>query len=123
MRLLKRLGILFLSAMILTSLISCGKDEIVLPPHQHTYYGKHIAGNCQVKGYMEYTCACGDTYHGEEDAEYGEHTFVEDPVPVRVATQDTPGIKRRYCTVDGCSEVEYYNYEWQPNDLPDTEFD
>jgi hypothetical protein len=44
--------------------------------HVHNYITSVVAPTCTEAGYTTYTCACGDTYTGDEVAALG-HTYVE----------------------------------------------
>ncbi len=64
------------------------------PLHTHEYTSEVTAPTCTEKGYTTYTCACGDTYIGDEVAALG-HTWVD-------ATVDAP----KTCSVCGAIEGE-----------------
>lgn len=56
----------------------CGKSEVTSTPpeepaHVHHYISKDIPSTCTEKGYTEYTCECGDSYH-ENEKELLPHT-------------------------------------------------
>ena len=52
----------------------CGaEDPNYAPPHVHDYEAVVTAPTCTAAGYTTYTCACGDTYTGDEKASLG-HT-------------------------------------------------
>ena len=54
----------------------CGETRTeVLPPlpHVHSYTGQTVAPTCTEKGYIIYTCACGDSYADNETKPLGHH--------------------------------------------------
>ena len=53
----------------------CGEeDPNYVPPHVHAHEAVVTAPTCTEAGYTTYTCACGDTYTGDEVAALG-HTW------------------------------------------------
>ena len=54
---------------------ACGaKDPNYVEPHEHSYETVVTAPTCTEAGYTTYTCACGDTYKGDEVAAKG-HSY------------------------------------------------
>lgn len=45
---------------------TCGATKVESMTHVHSYTAEIIPPGCQVKGYTLYTCACGDSYIGDE---------------------------------------------------------
>ena len=68
--------------------------------HEHTYETVVTAPTCDDAGYTTYTCACGDTYTGDEVAALG-HDLVD--VEALAATCTTAG----YTAHKDCSRCDY----------------
>ena len=59
----------------------CGEITVVqqvIPATGHTYQAVVTAPTCVSGGYTTYTCACGDSYVGDEVSATGEHTYDDD---------------------------------------------
>ncbi len=59
------------------------------PAHTHEYSTVVTAPTCTEKGYTTYTCACGDTYKGDEKAATGHKAVV---IPGKAATEKETGL-------------------------------
>ena len=69
--------------------------------HNHSYETVVTAPTCTVAGYTTYTCACGDTYTGNEVAKLA-HTEVIDPAIAATCTA-TGKTEGKHCSV--CNTV------------------
>ena len=70
-------------------------------PAGHSYTAVVTAPTCTEAGYTTYTCACGDTYKGDEVAALG-HTEVTDAAKAPTCTE-TGLTEGKHCSV--CNEV------------------
>ena len=68
--------------------------------HEHSYSALTTAPTCTENGYTTYTCACGDSYVGNEVV--AGHTEVIDPAVAATCTE-TGLTEGKHCSV--CSEV------------------
>ncbi len=72
------------------------------PDHTHSYTKKVTAPTCTEKGYITYTCACGDTYKDDETAAKG-HSW-SDWKTTKEPTEAAEGEAARSCS--RCSAKE-----------------
>lgn len=75
---------------------NCKNINVSLNNHQHSYTAVVTAPTCTEKGYITYTCSCGDTYIADESSSLG-HSFGE-YVSNNDATYDSDGTKTAVCS-------------------------
>ena len=75
--------------------------SVIIYKHQHAYDEVVTAPTCTEAGYTTYTCACGDSYTGNEVAALG-HTPVTDAAVAPTCTE-TGWTEGKHCSV--CNEV------------------
>jgi len=74
--------------------------------HVHEYVaGEPVAATCGTAGYTVYTCACGESYQGDEVEPTGEHDYVDTVVD---PTADAQGYTEHTCSVCGDTYVDSY---------------
>lgn len=64
------------------------------PPHVHAYKEDVVEATCTEKGYISYTCECGDTYDGNEAEALGHNYSTE----VVTATCEKGGYSKYTCS-------------------------
>ena len=73
------------------------------PPHVHAYAAAVTKPTCETGGYTVYTCACGDSYRGDETPAAG-HQYTETVVPPKVGKE---GYTKHLCA---CGKQYWDNY-------------
>ncbi len=107
---MKRIWTLLIALAVLLSLAAC-KPGVEEPPatepteplHTHSYTETVTAPTCTGNGYTTYTCACGESYTGNEvpatGHSWGEWSTTKDP------TETEEGKAERSC--GNCRELEF----------------
>ena len=72
--------------------------------HEHAYASEVIAPTCVAGGYTKYTCACGDTYTGNETAATAQHSMVNVAAKAPTCIEVGYAADHKSCTVCGHTE-------------------
>ncbi len=83
--------IMYVTVMCVTSVMSCGAE------HTHKYTALYtVRPTCTESGYTVFSCACGESYEGEQTNSLG-HIFSSEKVYYKKATCAEKGEAGRYC--------------------------